>query len=197
MEFILYDIFLNVFRVDEAYEAHAKIQDKFILLSTPGNHFRNLNDDKSLFDFYRDDSFENHSQEKVNTRIRIFSNNNSGVFNDYYAHISRLNYLILCYRFKKLWLQKTDNIMWLVNLLVAIAAIICSTIVAVKFTQTNNSEKGNLQNRIIIDKQQLDDILSGLKSSNTIKLDSTQMNEIILQLKKTQKRNKKTTPNTR
>lgn len=188
MEFILYDIILNVFRVDEAYEAHAKIQDRFILLSTPGNQFRNLNNDKALFDFYRDDLYKNHSSEKVNTRFRVFNNNAPERFNDYYAHLSYLNYLKLCYRFKKLWFQKADNIMWLVNLFVALIAIVSSVIVTLKFSQTNNQETNEIKNEIKIDDQQLNEIITALKTNNTIRLDSIQIREIIQQLKKVQKK---------
>lgn len=64
MKFILYDILLNVFDVDEAYEADASIDHKFILISTPGDKFRNFKDDKFLFDFFKDDTYKYHSYRK-------------------------------------------------------------------------------------------------------------------------------------
>ncbi len=183
MEFILHDIILGVIDVDEAYEAHAKIQDKFILLSTPGDKFRNLDNDKSLFDFFKDDTYTNHSSEKVNTRFRVFSNNDPKQYQDYYANISSLDYLKLSWRFNKLWVQKSANIMWFMNLLVAILAIIASTYVTITLSQKNNSDKIEIVNPTKLDNKQLNEIIKAIQTSKYIKLDSAQVRQIIQQLK--------------
>ena len=188
MEFILYDIILNVFQVDEAYEAHANIQDKFISLSTPGNKFRNLDGDKFLFDFFKDNTYSNYSTEKVNTRFRVFSNDDPMRYQDYYANISSCNYLKLSWRFNKLWIQKSANIMWLMNLLVAILAIFASIYVTFKISEKTNSEKIEILNPTKIDNQQLNEIIQAIQTNKTIKLDSVQIRQIIQQLKTIKKK---------
>lgn len=188
MKFILYDIILNVFKVDEAYEAHANIQDKFISLSTPGESFRNMDGDFFLFDFFKDDTYTNHSSEKVNTRFRVFSNDNPNLYQDYYANISRQDYLKLAWRFKKTWIQKSENIMWLMNLLVATMAIIASTLVAINFPQNNNSVKIVYPKATKIDDQQLNEIIQAIQKTKTIKLDTIQVREMIRLLKATKRK---------
>jgi hypothetical protein len=179
MKFILYDIILNVFQVDEAYEAHASIQDKFILLSTPGDKFRNLDGDKFLFDFSRDDTYTNHSSEKVNIKFRVYSNGEPNRYQDYYACISIVNYLKLCWRFKKLWLQKRDNVMWLINLLVAILAIIASTYATIEVSRKRDENKIEIKRPIKLDEQQLNEIIKALQSDKINTIDISQLKQIL------------------
>jgi hypothetical protein len=182
IKFVLYDIILNVFKVDEAYEAHARIDHKFILISTPGNSFRNKNDDPALFDFFRDDTYRYHSSEKVNTRIRVFSNTEEGTFSDYYARISAVDYFILSCRFKKLWIQQKESLMWLTNLLVAISAILMTTIVSLNFANPKEIQKIELTTPVKIDNDQFI-ILEGSLDKET-KIDSTQLRLLLEKLNK-------------
>lgn len=190
MKFILYDIFLNVAQVDEAYEAHAEIQDRFILLSTPGNHFRNMDGDKFLFDLFRDDTFKNHSTQKVNTRIRVFSNNEPSTYRDYYANISYLDYLKIIRKFNKLWFQKGANIMWFMNLAIAILATIASTYVSIKLSDSKVPTKIEIITPTHIDDSQFEQIIKTLQTTKTLNLDSTQIRILIERLKSTKPKKK-------
>jgi hypothetical protein len=183
MKFILYDILLK-FDVDEAYEAHASIDHKFILISTPGDKFRNFKDDKFLFDFFKDDTFKYHSSEKVNTRIRVFSNDNSELFNDYYAHLNWKEYFILAWRFKKFWLLQKDSIMWIINLLVAIISILFSTYVALRLLSNGTPQKVELTNQIMLNEKQFDSLFHKLKQDKLLSLDSLQLNKLLLEFQK-------------
>jgi hypothetical protein len=184
MKFILYDILLNVFDVDEAYEAHASIDHKFILISTPGDKFRNFKDDKFLFDFFKDDTYKYHSSEKVNTRFRVFSNENSDAYNDYYAHLKWKEYFILAWRFKKFWILQKDSIMWIINLLVAVTSILFSTFVALKLSNNESPQKVELTNPMMINEKQLDILTNSLDKDKLINLDSVQLNKILYEIQK-------------
>ena len=184
IKFVLYDIILNVFKVDEAYEAHARIDHKFILISTPGNSFRNKNEDPALFDFFRDDTYRYHSSEKVNTRIRVFSNNEEGAFSDYYARISAVDYFILSFRFKKLWIQQKESLMWLTNLLVAISAILMTTIVSLNFANPKEIQKIELATPLKIDNDQFIILQRSLSLNKETKIDSTQLRLLLEKLNK-------------
>jgi hypothetical protein len=44
----------------------------------------------------------------------------------YYSHLSFLNKIINSFHFNKLWLQQTQNIMWLVNMIILVLACIAA-----------------------------------------------------------------------
>lgn len=178
MKFILYDIFLNI-DVDEAYDAHASIDHKFILISTPGDNFRNMDGDKFLFDFYKDNTYKYHSKEEVNTRIRVFNNSDPHLFNEYYAHLSWFDYFKLAWNFKKLWIQQRDNVMWIVNLSVAISAILLSTYVTMQLSKPDKTQKIDLVEPIKINEQQIIDFNKAISTEKIYKLDSIQFNLLL------------------
>jgi hypothetical protein len=184
MEFKLYDILLNVFEVDEAEESDAKIENRFIVLSTPNDSFKNLDNDKFLFDFWRDDTFKNHSSSKVNTRIRIFNERDQELYNDYFANIGSLDYLTLLWRFKKHWIQNVNNLMWLTNLLVAVCAIVMTTYITLKVSQTSfETQKIEHNSSIKLDEQQLQDIIKEIKSTKN-EIDSMEIDLITKEIEK-------------
>jgi len=198
MKFTLYDIILNVNEVDEAIDSEAQIDRKFILISTPQNPHRNLNKEKYLFDFWRDDTYKKHSTAKVNTKIRVFSEGKLDTYNDYYAKIETLDYIRLAWRFKKLWIQKNDNLMWLTNLLVAITSIALSTYVSVRLAQQDKKiNQIEIVNPSKLDDQQLDDLIKAMSKDNHIlTLDTNQLNYIIHKLEKREIKKEKQQPPT-
>lgn len=157
MRFNLYAVEILCYEVDETLDSEAKIENKFLLISTPQDSYRNFNNDKFHFDFFRDKTYEKYTTEKVNTKIKLFHSNGKGE-NILYARINHLNYLKLCWRFQKLWIQKKDNLMWLINLFVAIVSIAFSSYVAISISKENKNQ------RILIEEIQLQEIIKALES---------------------------------
>ena len=69
-------------------------------------------------------------------------------------------------------------------LLVAILVIITSTYIAITLSQKKNSEKIEIVNPTKLDVKQLKEIIKAIQTSKSIKLDSTQVIQIIQQLKR-------------
>ena len=170
MEFNLYNVQLLLWEVDETKDSEAKVQDKFLLISTHGNPNRNWNNDKFHFDFSRDNTYTKYTTEKVNTKIILFHSDGIGE-SEFYAKIDYFDYIKLSWRFKKLWIQKKENLMWFTNLIVAILSILFSTYIAIKIS-------GNDKNKSIeINKIQFDSLKKILKENKIIieriKIDTT------------------------
>lgn len=122
--------------------------------------------------------------EKVNTRFRVFSNENPDAYNDYYAHLKWKDYFILAWRFKKFWILPKDSVMWIINLLVAITSILFSTYVALKPSYNESPQKIELTNQMMIDEKQLESLIHSLDKNNLLTLDSIQLDKLLYEIQK-------------
>jgi hypothetical protein len=155
MKFKLYYVDLIIWEVNQSYDSDAEIENKFLLISTPNDNYRNRSRDKFHFDFERDNIYTNYTKEKLNTKIIIHHSDGKGK-SELFARIDTLDYLILSLRFKKLWIQKSENVMWFINILVAILSIIVSSLVALELSKSNEPIK--------IEKEQFEILKQALKN---------------------------------
>lgn len=77
------------------------------------------------FDTLIDDEVDlgNSIKKKINTVIRCKKDK---VDYEYYTHLTSCEKIKLSYIFKNLWFQQASNIMWIINVLVAIGAIMAT-----------------------------------------------------------------------
>lgn len=162
--FTLYDIILNILGPDEAVEGEAWVAGRFLMVKRPRSADDDGIEDAHRFDFFRDDTFEESSTAKVNTRIRVFGILEPERFMDYYAHMSSLDFLILSWKFDKTWVQQKDNFMWLTNAILTIASV-CIAALALKISLTPPQP-------LTLDKQQIQELIHELRASRIERLDT-------------------------
>ncbi len=77
------------------------------------------------YDTWIDDEIDlgNSKKKNINTVIRYKKEN---IDYEYYTHLTYCKKIKLSYIFKNLWFQKASNIMWIINVLVAIGAIVAN-----------------------------------------------------------------------
>lgn len=147
MKFKLYYTDLTLWEVYQIYDSVAEIENKFLLISTPGDTYRNKNKDKFHFDFERDNTYSNYTKERLNTKIIIYHSDGKEK-SELYARINNFDYLKLSFRFNKLWIQKSENVMWAINIFVAILSIVISSFVAFELSKSNDP--------VLLDKKQFE-----------------------------------------
>jgi hypothetical protein len=168
LKLTLYDVILNVNQVQETFESEAQVDGKLIVLTSgeePLVH-RYYYNDAYHFDFFADDTFEKQSGKGVNTRVRVFNEGNKTDFTDYYAYISKINFLRLSWKFDKTWIQQKDNLMWLTNVLLTVASVAIAAL-AIKISLTSPASQ-----TLMLDKQQLRELSRELRDIKAPHLDT-------------------------
>lgn len=183
----LYDILLNVYEVDEAAEVDAQIDGKLIRLTSVFQG-PNFNNDAFYFDFFRDDTFEKHSCEKVNTRFRIYEEHEYAKdkktgSTDYYAYLPYYYYLFLAWKFNKTWIQQKDNLMWLTSATLTLFSVIIAYY-AIRLTQKEDKPAK-------LDSTQIQQITNALNKNKPVSIDTAQFNDVKRQLTELRKPLKK------
>ena len=176
---ILYDMKIELYELDEDSKLNqsvsdtAKLSGKLMLFSPEG-------DEEKIYSytFWKDNSYKKLTPLKVNTKFHLLNDEQKKEF-EYYSHLNFKQRLILNFWFEKLWVQKTSNLMWLTNLLVAIAAIMLSTYVSLKLAkEETNPTEVIISGTTNIDPVQFYEITKAIKSANEnriiIELDSTE-----------------------
>ena len=172
-KFNLYDIILNVWQVSEALDSVGQIDGKLTRI-TSAFKVDGFDNDAFCFDFFRDNTFEQHSTEKVNTKFRIYNEMDKNQLNDYFACIPWYYHIYISWKYNKNWIQKKDHLMWLTNAILAFTSVLIAYY-AIRLTQKASSP-------LKLDAVQMQKVINAIDNDEPISVDSVQFAELKTQL---------------
>ncbi len=125
---VLYSIYNLDGKIEINKLHNAKIVGKTLFISQLQDHEAFLNEYSFKYSynipFDKEIPESGKNKQKFNTRITYKGSRNNQTFDQIcYTHLAFHHKIINSFNFNRLWIQQSSNIMWIINVLVALLAI--------------------------------------------------------------------------